>query len=68
MAKVTTNTVSGSAISFNLYRNNVPEVNRLAYEGTTIQLNPKYYNITYNGDNTSVLEFTNEFVQEFNMI
>ncbi len=67
LAEVSTSAVSGSAITFKLYMNNTEGVNRICFAGTADILNVSYYTVTDNGDNTSVIEFNNQFVQDYIM-
>lgn len=65
IADVRTSTVSGSAIDFKLYMNNVEGINRISDKGTGETIASSYYDVVDNRDNTWNLIFNNEFIQKF---
>jgi hypothetical protein len=57
--------VSGSAISFDLYMNNQTGINRVELKDNNEVLPTNYYNVIYNNDNTAVITFNIDFFNDF---
>lgn len=67
--KISTSTVSGSAITFDfkLYNNNTDGVKLVCFSGSQDELDVKYYDVNNHEDNTSTIIFNNDFVMDYIM-